>query len=88
MRELDKKPGRIYEEDGLYVLEKVFHDLIDLIEEEPRIKKNAIEKGFVIEDSSWSIKNNPNYEIEKIIDADVWKSTKPIHYVFTIKLAI
>ena len=33
MRELDKKHGRIYEEDGLYVLEKVFHDLIDLIEE-------------------------------------------------------
>ena len=61
MRELDKKHGRVYEEDGLYVLEKVFHDLMDLIEEEPGIKKNAEERGFVIKGSSWSIKENPNY---------------------------
>tara|TARA_R110002110_G_scaffold303590_5_gene517782 strand:- start:555 stop:869 length:315 start_codon:yes stop_codon:yes gene_type:complete len=69
MKAIETKYGTIFHEDGKYILEKIYRDLGDLIEEEPKIKKRAKKLGFTIEDSIWYIEDNPLYEAEKILQS-------------------
>ena len=86
MRELDKDLGNIYEKDGYYFLEKIYDNLYDLIDEENLLKRNAISKGFVIEDYSWQIEDNPYYYIETIMNDYQTDNIETIRYVFKLKL--
>lgn len=86
MREINRDEGRVYSIDDHYYLEKVYDDLIDLIEDEKIIKKRARKGGFKIVSYNWAIKENKNYRIEKILNSGVWKSEKPNKFVFTLKL--
>lgn len=88
MREINREKGRVYNIDNHYYLEKIYDDLLDLINDEKELKERAKKGGFKILDYNWAIQNNENYKIEKILNAGIWKSVKPIKYVFTLKLEL
>tara|TARA_R100000900_G_scaffold9138_1_gene8516 strand:- start:803 stop:1075 length:273 start_codon:yes stop_codon:yes gene_type:complete len=86
MRKIDERLGKVYEKDGFFYLEKIYNDLYDLIIEERSIKNKAIENGFVVHDSKWIIKENPELIIENIIyegDKDMYNENI---FVFKVKL--
>jgi len=58
--------GKVFFEDGNYVLEKVYRGLDELMQEEPRIKRRAKKLGFSVKSNKWYIEDNPLYEAEKV----------------------
>ena len=46
MREINRDEGRVYSIDDHYYLEKIYDDLLDLIQEEKKIKTRARKRGF------------------------------------------
>ena len=86
MREIEKELGKIYEKDGFYYLEKIYNDFYDLIKEEKEIRKKAVRSGFIVNDYSWIIEENPSYIIESIVyDGDKSKYNENI-FIFKLKL--
>ena len=46
MREINREKGRVYNIDNHYYLEKIYDDLLDLINDEKELKEGAKKGGF------------------------------------------
>ena len=87
MKAIETKYGKIFHEDGKYILEKVYKDLGSLIDEEPKIKKRAKNLGFSVEDSIWYIEDNPLYEAEKILQSFAEIAPSEIRFRYKVILS-
>ena len=86
MREINKKDGRVYAKDDHYFLEKIYDDLLDLIEEEKLIKRRAKKGGFKLVKYNWYVKDNERYKIEQIINSGKCENEQPVKFVLKLKL--
>tara|TARA_R100001129_G_C5174804_1_gene205931 strand:+ start:361 stop:633 length:273 start_codon:yes stop_codon:yes gene_type:complete len=86
MKELDENIGKIYHENGYYYLEKIYDSLVELMGEEPRVKKRAKRHGFKIIKSHWHLGENPFYNVETILNADKKKYIDKSRYIYKMKL--
>ena len=86
MKKLDADIGKIYAKDDFYYLEKIFDNLLELIEDESSIKKRAKQHGFKVIKSNWAIEDNPHYYIETIMNDFDTRGLDESRYVFKMKL--
>jgi len=86
MRELDADIGKIYFKDDFYYLEKIYEELVDLMEDEIRIKKRSKKHGFEIIKTNWAIQPNPYYHIQTVINDFDCSDLDQSRYVFKVKL--
>ena len=86
MKELDENIGKIYHKNGYYYLEKIYDSLVELIGEEPRVKKRAKRHGFKIIKSHWHLGKNPFYNVEAILNAGKKKYIDKSRYIYKMKL--
>ena len=86
MRKLDTSLGKIYHKNDFYYLEKVYDSLIELIEDEDKVKDRARRNGFKIIKTNWVIEDNPYYYIETIINDYETDNIETVRYIFKLKL--
>ena len=86
MKGLDENIGKIYHEKGFYYLEKVYEDLVELIDDESRVKRRAKKHGFKVMQSNWHLGKNPNHAIETIINSGNIKHIDKSRYIYKMKL--
>ena len=67
-------------------LEKIYDSLVELIGEEPRVKKRAKRHGFKIIKSHWHLGKNPFYNVEAILNAGKKKHVEKSRYIYKMKL--
>ena len=86
MRKLDTSLGKIYHKNDFYYLEKAYDSLIELIEDEDKVKDRARRNGFKIIKTNWSLEDNPYYYIETIMNDYESGNIDTLRYVFKLKL--
>tara|TARA_R100000458_G_scaffold56656_1_gene61797 strand:- start:154 stop:384 length:231 start_codon:yes stop_codon:yes gene_type:complete len=59
MREIETRFGKVSLDSSSFFVERVYADLIDLIEDEEDLKDRMEDSGFTILDSTWKIKTHP-----------------------------